>query len=85
MADKKGPQLYQATKSFLIEGNLWVKQGDTAVAGHSILKGRIKSGHFVPFEPTFGAEPEAEAPKPKPEPKVEVVETTAPPPEEVSA
>ncbi len=51
--------IYVATKTFLLEHNVWVRQGDTVVAGHPVLKGRQKT-HFVPFQPTFG-EPEPEA------------------------
>jgi hypothetical protein len=64
-------ELYVATKTFLVSGNLWVRQGDTVVAGHPILKGRIESGCFRPFTPTFGpvTEPEPEvAPSPGEEP-----------------
>ncbi len=58
--------LYVSTKTFLVERNLWVRQGDTVVAGHPLLDGRMKDGTFVPFKPTFEmpapvAEPEAPA------------------------
>jgi len=54
--------IYVATKTFLIEHNLWVRQGDTVVAGHPILKGRQRT-HFAPFTPTFG-EPEPDTTPP---------------------
>jgi hypothetical protein len=81
MAEKKlKSDLYVARKTFLVEGNLWVRQGDTAVAGHPILKGRVKDGTFVPFVPTFG-EPEPEpAPAPEPEPAPEPATASEPEP-----
>lgn len=44
--------IHVARKTFLIEHNLWVRQGDTVVDGHPILKGRAE--YFEPFKPTFG-------------------------------
>lgn len=72
------PEIYIANKTFLTDGNQWVRQGDTVAAGHPLLKGRIQSGnYFRPFTPTFGpVEPEPEA-EPEPTPEPEPVEPTS--------
>ena len=66
MAEKtiraSGPEIFIANKTFLISGNLWVRQGDTVEKGHPIMRGRKE--FFRPFSPTFPL-PDAE-PKPTP-------------------
>jgi hypothetical protein len=53
MAQKKlRAAILVARKTFLIDGNRWVRQGDTAVAGHPIMKGHEAA--FEPWHPTFG-------------------------------
>ena len=55
--------LYRARKTFLVSGNIWVREGDTAVEGHPIL--RRHPDAFEPFVPTFGHLPQP-APVPVP-------------------
>ena len=43
--------LYVADSDFMAAPNVWVRAGNTVVAGHPILKGREHK--FRPFAPTF--------------------------------
>ena len=56
--------LYRARKTFLVSGNLWVREGDTIVEGHPIL--RRHPDAFEPFQPTFGPSGPRPAPPPVP-------------------
>lgn len=60
------PMIYEAIDDALINGTTYVMRGNTVVAGHPLLKGRMKL--FRPFVPTFG---EMAEPEPEPEPKSE--------------
>jgi pyruvate/2-oxoglutarate dehydrogenase complex dihydrolipoamide acyltransferase (E2) component len=68
--------LYRARKTFLVGGNIWVREGDTIVEGHPIL--RRHPDAFDPFEPTFGPKPQpAASPAPAPEARAATQETVA--------
>ena len=54
--------LYIADSDFMTSQNVWVRAGNTVVAGHPILRGREHK--FRPFKPTFDLASEPEAPTP---------------------
>lgn len=64
MAQKQQRGLLVANKTFLIEHNVWVRAGDTVVAGHPILRGRAEA--FRPFTPTFDLPDPVAEPEPAP-------------------
>jgi len=76
--------IYKANHSFWL-GEQLVRAGDSVVAGHPLLKGRMAL--FEPFQPTVGridwatGEAEKAAPKPAPEPTPEPEPIAEPEPE----